>query len=75
MAYTRAGMKAVDKYVKENYTRLNIKIPKAQDEAVRAHAQHKGQSVNALVNDLLRADMGVSEEDWKAKSAGEGVEE
>ena len=74
MAYTRAGMKAVDKYVKENYTRLNIKIPKAQEAAVRAHAQHKGQSVNALVNDLLRADMGVSEADWKAKSA-EALEE
>ena len=75
MAYTRAGMKAVDKYVKENYTKLNIKIPKAQGEAVKAHAQRKGTSVNALVNDLLRTDMGVSEEDWKAKSAGEGVEE
>lgn len=70
MAYTRAGMKAVDKYVKENYTRLNIKIPKAQEEAVKAHAQAKGQSVNAMVNELIRADMGVSEEDWKAKSAG-----
>ena len=34
MAYTKAGMKAVDKYVKENYARLNIKIPKAQREAV-----------------------------------------
>ncbi|MBP3655492.1 MAG: hypothetical protein J6K32_02230 [Clostridia bacterium] len=75
MAYTRAGMKAVDKYVKENYTRLNIKIPKAQEEAVRAHAQHKGQSVNALVNDLLRADMGISEEEWKAKSASSAAEE
>lgn len=70
MAYTRAGMKAVDKYVKENYSRLNIKIPKAQEEAVKAHAQSKGQSVNALVNELLRVDMGVSEADWKEKSTG-----
>lgn len=71
MAYTRAGMKAVDKYVKENYARLNIKVPKVQEAAVKAHAESKGQSVNGLVNELLRADMGLSEAEWKAKSAGE----
>ena len=71
MAYTRAGMKAVDKYVKENYARLNIKVPKVQEAAVKAHAESKGQSVNGLVNELLRADMGLSEAEWKSKSAGE----
>ena len=65
MAYSKAGMKAVDKYVKENYARLNIKIPKAQREAVEAHAQGKGQSVNGLVNALLRDDMGLTEGEWK----------
>lgn len=69
MAYTRAGMKAVDKYVKENYARLNIKVPKAQEAAVKAHAESKGQSVNGLVNELLRVDMGLSEAEWKVKSA------
>lgn len=68
MAYTRAGMKAVDKYVKENYARLNIKVPKAQEAAVKAHAESKGQSVNGLVNELLRIDMGISTEEWKTKS-------
>ena len=68
MAYTRAGMKAVDKYVKENYARLNIKVPKAQEAAVKAHAESKGQSVNGLVNELLRIDMGLSEEEWKARN-------
>lgn len=71
MAYTRAGMKAVDKYVKENYARLNIKVPKAQEAAVKAHAESKGQSVNGLVNELLRVDMGLSEAEWKVKSAGD----
>lgn len=68
MAYTRAGMKAVDRYVKENYARLNIKVPKAQEAAVKAHAESKGQSVNGLVNELLRIDMGISTEEWKTKS-------
>ena len=65
MAYTKAGMKAVDKYVRENYARLNVKIPKAQEAAVKAHASSKGQSVNGLVNALLRVDMGLSEGEWK----------
>ena len=65
MAYTKAGMKAVDKYVRENYARLNVKIPKTQEAAVKAHASSKGQSVNGLVNALLRADMGLSEGEWK----------
>ena len=70
MAYSKAGMRAVDKYVKENYSRLNIKIPKAQRSAVEAHAQRKGESVNGLVNALLRADMGLTEAEWR-KSEGE----
>ena len=65
MAYTKAGMKAVDKYVRENYARLNVKIPKSQEAAVKAHASSKGQSVNGLVNALLRADMGLTEGEWK----------
>ena len=75
MAYTRAGMKAVDKYVKENYARLNIKVPKVQEAAVKAHAESKGQSVNGLVNELLRVDMGLTEEEWKAKHVEELEEE
>ena len=74
MAYTKAGMKAVDRYVKENYARLNIKVPKSQEEAVKAHALRRGQSVNALVNELLRADMGLSEEAWKAKIVAQPME-
>ena len=69
MAYTKAGMKAVDKYVKENYARLNIKVPRAQEASIKAHASSKGQSVNGLVNDLLRADMGISAANWKSKAA------
>lgn len=75
MAYTRAGMKAVDKYVKENYTKLNIKIPKAQGDNVKAYAKAKWKSVNAMVNELIRREMGVSVEDWKDKSAGDADEE
>lgn len=47
------------------YDRLAITIPKGRKQAVEAHAESKGQSVNGLVNALLRQDMGLSEEEWK----------
>lgn len=52
------------------YDRLNIVIPKGLKGAVEAHAKGKGESVNGLVNELLRADMGLSEGEWKPQ-AGE----
>lgn len=48
------------------YDRLAITIPKGRKAAVEAHAKAKGKSVNSLVNSLLRADMGLTEEQWKA---------
>lgn len=68
MAYTESSKKATIKYVKRNYDRLEIKIPKGRKAAVEAHAQQKGESVNGLVNGLLREDMGMTEEEWKEKA-------
>ncbi len=68
MATTKAQQKAVNKYIKANYERLNITIPKGQKQAVEAHAKSKGESVNGLVNSLLRADMGLSEAEWKKET-------
>lgn len=65
MAYTEAGKRATIKYIKSAYDRIEIKVPKGRKADVEAHAKNKGESVNGLVNALLRADMGVSEGDWK----------
>ena len=65
MAYTKATMRAVDKYVKNNYDRIEIKVPKGRKQAVEAHARERGESVNGLVNALLRAEMGLSEDEWR----------
>ena len=54
-------------FTRANYDRISIVIPKGQKQAIEAHAQSKGESVNGLVNSLLRADMGLSEEEWKGK--------
>ena len=69
MPMTDAKRKANKRWNDENmvkkYDRLSILVPKGQKQAVEAHAKDKGESVNGLVNTLLRADMGLSEDDWK----------
>lgn len=67
MAYTEAQKRATIKYLKANYDRIEIKVPKGRKTAVEAHAKNKGESVNSLVNALLRADMGLTEAQWKAQ--------
>ena len=65
VAYTKATMRAVDKYVKNNYDSFIVRVPKGRKQAVEAHARQKGESVNGLVNALLQGDMGLSEDEWK----------
>ena len=63
MGKTSSSVK--NRYNAKAYDRLQIVIPKGQKEAVEAHAQGKGESVNGFVNTLIRTDMGLSEEEWK----------
>lgn len=65
MPASKAQIKATNKYNAANYDSLRIVIPKGQKQAVEAHAQGKGQSVNGYVNGLIRADMGLTEDEWK----------
>lgn len=64
----KATTRAKNKYNAANYDSLRIVVPKGQKQAVEAHAKAKGESVNGLVNALLRKDMGLSEEEWKKQS-------
>lgn len=68
MAKTSAAVK--NRYAAKAYDNLRIIVPKGLKKAVEAHAKRKGESVNGLVNELLRADMGLSEGEWKPQ-AGE----
>ena len=68
MAYTKAGMRAVTKYMKANYDSFLVRVPKGRKTDVEAFAQKNGQSVNGLINALLRANMGLTEEAWKEVS-------
>jgi len=47
---SRAQQKAVNKYVKNNYDRVNVTMPKGKREEIKAHAETKGESVNGFIN-------------------------
>lgn len=53
-----------NRYNAKAYEQLAIRVPKGRRKAIEAHANSKGQSINGYVNSLIRADMGVSEDEW-----------
>lgn len=65
MAISDAQKRAVAKYNAANYDRIEIKVPKGRKADVEACAKSKGESVNGLVNSLLRENMGLTEDEWK----------
>lgn len=47
---SKAQQKAVNKYMKENYDRVNLTLPRGKKEAIQAHVQQTGESVNGFIN-------------------------
>ena len=74
MAKTKTSSAVKRRYNEKAYDRLAITIPKGRKADVEAHAKQKGESVNGLINDLLMADMGITDEAWREKPAQEPQE-
>lgn len=60
MTVSKAQQKAVARYMKNNYDEIKIRIPKGEKEAVKAHAEARGESLNSFVfraiNDTMDRD-------------------
>lgn len=50
MPASKANQRAVHKYVKANYDRVEITTPKGKRDAIKAHAEAQGESVNSFIN-------------------------
>lgn len=57
MAISKAQQRATAKYVKSNYDRLEVKVPKGQKEVIQAHAQERGESVNGFISRAIQEQM------------------
>lgn len=50
MTVSKAQQKAVHKYVRENYDRVEVTLPKGKKAEVKAHAETQGESVNGFIS-------------------------
>ena len=57
MTVSKAQQASVNKYVKKNYDRINVTMPKGQKEVIRAHAEARGESVNGFINRAIEETM------------------
>lgn len=46
---SKAQQKAVHKYVKNNYDRIELTVPKGQKSIIKSHAEQQGESMNSFV--------------------------
>ena len=50
MAIRESQRKAVARYKKKSYDRIDVNVPKGKKEEIQAHAQARGESINHFVN-------------------------
>ena len=63
--YTSPAVKA--RWNKKNYDRMAALVPKKQEETIKKYVQENNLSMNGLINELLRREMGISEVEWNPK--------
>ena len=49
MAVSKSQQKAVHKYVKANYDRMELTVPKGQKDTIKVHASTRGESMNGFI--------------------------
>ena len=60
-----------DRWNRQNYEEIKVRLPRGRKADITAHAQSNGLSVNGLVGELLRADLNMTEEEWRRKPDAE----
>lgn len=54
----RTSAASHNKYNAKAYDRVNLVVPKGQKEQIQEYAKERGMSLNAYINNLIKADMG-----------------
>lgn len=67
--YTEARKRGNRKWDAANLDRISIAVPKGHKEAIKAHAEARGESVNGFINRAIEETM---ERDNAAPAASEG---
>ena len=56
MPVSKAQQKAVNKYMAENYDRINLVVPKGRRDELRAQAEAAGKSLNSYLIGLIEGE-------------------
>ena len=56
---SKAQQQCVNKYIKNNYDDIKLRVKRGQRELIQAYAKNKGESVSALICRLLSNEMGI----------------
>ncbi|WP_366558968.1 hypothetical protein [Flavonifractor sp. An306] len=57
MPASKAQQRAVNKYMANNYDRINLTVPKGQKDIIKTHAEAHGESVNAFIGRAIAETM------------------
>lgn len=57
MAYTQSQNRATQKWNKENYDEIKVRVPKGKKDEYKALAEQQGLSLNGLIVSLLDAEL------------------
>jgi len=64
-ARKRANRKWNDENMTKKYDRIQLVVPKGRKTDIEAFAKANGESVNGLMNGLLRKALRMSEDEWR----------
>mgnify|MGYP005810399329 CR=1 FL=1 len=53
MPASKAQQRAVNKYMKENYDEIKVRVEKGKKAIIKAHTERTGQSVNGFINEAI----------------------
>ena len=53
----KASTKAQNKYIAKAYDRVNLVLPKGQEDIIKAHAESQGESVNGFISRAIENQM------------------
>lgn len=67
----KASTRAQNKYIAKAYDRVNLTMPKGRKEAVQAHAEAQGDSLNGFINRAIDETMERDQEGSKPLTGDE----
>ena len=63
MAYSEAQKRAVKKYNEKSYDEIKVRVKKGNKELIQKHAESNNETVNGMINRLLKKEIPTIEND------------